>query len=84
MYVKPAPREVEGRALVVRDPDLKDLLPAEGRDVPDTPYWQRRLADGDVVLASAPAAAPAAGKPSRASVAQIPTTVDAAAGAADR
>lgn len=54
MYVKPAPRKIEGMDLVVRDPDFKDLIPAEGRDVPDTDYWQRRLRDGDVVLADAP------------------------------
>lgn len=48
MFVKPA----EG--LVIRDPDLKDLLPAEGREVPDSDYWFRRLRDDDVVKASAP------------------------------
>lgn len=56
MYVKPAERQVEGMPLVVRDPDLKDLLPAEGRDVPETPYWRRRVIDGDVVLSAAPEA----------------------------
>jgi hypothetical protein len=46
-----------GRAgLSVRDPDLKDLLPREGREVPSTDYWHRRLRDGDVVLAPAPTA----------------------------
>lgn len=45
MKVKPS----EGRA--VRDPELRDLLPAEGRDVPRTDYWLRRLRDGDVVEA---------------------------------
>lgn len=44
MYVKAAP------GLVIRDPDLKDLLPTEGRNVPDSPYWQRLERDGDVVL----------------------------------
>lgn len=43
MYVKPAP------GLVIRDPDLKDLLPEEGREVPETDYWHRRVRDGDVV-----------------------------------
>ncbi len=43
MNVKPAP------GLRIRDPDLKDLLPDEGREVPDTDYWHRRLRDGDVV-----------------------------------
>lgn len=62
MFVKPAP------GLKVRDPVKKDLLPDDGREVPDVDlYWQRRLNDGDVVLAnavrggkSAPAKAPAA------------------------
>lgn len=43
MFVKPAP------GLVIRDPDLKDLLPAEGREVPDSDYWHRRVLDKDVV-----------------------------------
>ncbi|MCP1290932.1 MULTISPECIES: DUF2635 domain-containing protein [Chromobacterium] len=44
MYVYPAP------GLVIRDPDLHDLLPAAGREVPDTDYWHRRVRDKDVVL----------------------------------
>lgn len=43
MFLKPA----EGRP--VADPDRGDELPAGGRDVPLTQYWQRRIADGDVV-----------------------------------
>lgn len=43
MLVKPA------KGLAVRDPMLLDLLPPEGRDVPDTDYWHRRLRDGDVI-----------------------------------
>lgn len=50
MYVKPNP------ALTIRDPDLRDYLPEEGREVPDTHYWRRRLRDGDVVSVSAPKA----------------------------
>ena len=46
MFVKAAP------GLVIRDPDLKDLLPPEGRDVPDSLYWNRLLRDTDVVLAT--------------------------------
>lgn len=34
----------------VPDPQAGDLLPAEGRTVDDTPYWRRRLSDGDVTL----------------------------------
>jgi hypothetical protein len=38
---------VEGRA--VRDPRNFQLLPAEGREVPDgDSFWKRRLRDGDV------------------------------------
>lgn len=48
MYVKPAP------GLSIRDPDLKDLLPASGRSVPDTDYWLRRVRDKDVSEAEAP------------------------------
>lgn len=53
MYVKAAP------GLVIRDPVFLDLLPPEGRDVPESDYWQRRLLDGDVVEASPPSAHPA-------------------------
>lgn len=49
MYVLPAP------GLTIRDPDLRDFLPAVGREVPDTDYWHRRVSDGDVVAAEAPA-----------------------------
>jgi hypothetical protein len=44
MYVKAAP------GLVIRDPDLKDFLPEEGREVPDTDYWHRRVRDKDVIV----------------------------------
>lgn len=54
MFVKPAARLIDGAPLVVRDPDLHDLLPAEGREVPDSMYWQRRLIDGDVVKCDPP------------------------------
>ncbi|MGO4379741.1 MULTISPECIES: DUF2635 domain-containing protein [Telluria group] len=51
MLVKPA------NGLVIRDPDLLDLIPETGREVPETDYWMRRLRDKDVVLVE-PAAAP--------------------------
>lgn len=54
MRVAPAP----GRA--VPDPELGGLLADEGRDVPVSQYWMRRLRDGDVVkqdAAQKPAAA---------------------------
>jgi Protein of unknown function (DUF2635) len=54
-FVKPA------AGLVIPDPDRHDVLPPEGRDVPETDFWLRRLRDGDVVLTTeAPAEAPAA------------------------
>lgn len=40
---------------VVPDPEAGDLLPPEGRDVPDSAWWRRRLADGDIILKTAPA-----------------------------
>lgn len=48
MYLKPQP----GRS--VPDPERGGLLPPEGRDVTPTTYWQRRLADEDVVESTAP------------------------------
>lgn len=44
MHVHTAP------GIVIRDPDLLDHIPPEGRDVPETAYWHRRLRDGDVIL----------------------------------
>lgn len=37
-----------GRA--VRDPVKGTLLPATGAEVGDSPFWRRRLRDGDVEL----------------------------------
>ena len=37
-----------GRA--VPDPEAGDLLPKEGREVLDSAWWRRRLADGDITL----------------------------------
>lgn len=65
MHVKPAPIDAErhpglyadlpkekrgSELLKVRDPDRRDFLPNEGRDVPASLYWHARLRDGDVVL----------------------------------
>lgn len=47
--------------LLIPDPDAPPQdrwLPAEGRVVPDTQYWRRRLADGDVILVPPRAARP--------------------------
>lgn len=53
MFVKPAPfidgEGIERGPMRVHDPDAKDILPEDGRDVPDTEYWARRLRDGDVI-----------------------------------
>jgi hypothetical protein len=50
MRVKPAP------GLSVRDPETKQLLPADGIDVPDNSIlWNKILNDGDVVRVSVPA-----------------------------
>jgi hypothetical protein len=48
-------RPVAGR--VVRDPDLHDLI-TTSRTVPDTPFWRRRIRDGDVSLDVPPASTP--------------------------
>lgn len=56
MYLKPN----AGRT--VPDPARGDVLPPEGREIEATQYWQRRLNDGDVQEAAAPAAAPALSK----------------------
>jgi len=44
MFVKPKP------GVKVRDPKTLRHLPEAGREVPDSAYWMRRLAAGDVVL----------------------------------
>lgn len=44
MRVKPADPDV-----VIRDPHTKRALPAEGGDVPDSSFWNRRLRSGEVV-----------------------------------
>jgi hypothetical protein len=53
MFVKPATPD-----LLVANPEARPPmprhLPAEGAEVPDTQYWRRRIADGDVILAPAP------------------------------
>lgn len=51
MYVKP----IAGRQ--VPYPDINALLPEAGANVEDNQYWQRRLLDGDVVVAEPPKAA---------------------------
>ena len=43
VFVKPV------KGVVVPDPDRKDELPAEGRSVVMSAYWQRRINEGSVV-----------------------------------
>lgn len=50
MYVVPA------AGLSVRDPDRMDRLPPEGRAVPETDYWRRRIAERSVVVTAPPPA----------------------------
>lgn len=45
MFVKPAV------GLNVRDPVTKRHLPAEGKEVPESTYWLRRLLAQEVVFA---------------------------------
>jgi len=73
-------RPVAGR--VVRDPDLHDLITA-ARSVPDSPFWRRRLRDGDVALDASPpsvsdTATPARDVSARTTPARRTTTADAA------
>jgi hypothetical protein len=58
MYIKPKP------GLVIPDPERRDLLPPEGREVqasaadpgvPASGHWHRRLLDGDIEITEAPA-----------------------------
>lgn len=44
MFVKPAP------GCTVPDLDRGDLLPEEGREVPENTYWLRRVSDRDVTV----------------------------------
>ena len=43
LYLKPTHPN-----LIVRDPVSRRALPADGGEVPDTPFWQRRLKDKSV------------------------------------
>ncbi len=53
-YVRPATPELK-----VRDPERGGHLPPAGREVPDTDYWRRRVADRDVVKGAPEAPSPA-------------------------
>ena len=49
MHVKPLPDRT------VHDPEHGNLLPPEGRNVPDNQYWFARLECGDVIQCEPPA-----------------------------
>lgn len=52
--------------LIVRDPETREALPADGAEKPANSYWLRRLADGDVRVRTEevpPRAAPVKTKP---------------------
>lgn len=52
MFVLPAPAGdgLPGTTLRVIDPETGQPLPEGGAEVPASPYWLRRLADGDVIV----------------------------------
>lgn len=58
MRVKPA-----DPTAVIRDPHTKQPLPAEGGEVPDNNFWNRRLIAGDVVRIEEPGSAPTGREP---------------------
>lgn len=59
MRVKPNPnKKVGDEKLQVFDPVRREFLPENGRDVPRTAYWLRRLQTGDVILDDGTAPAP--------------------------
>lgn len=43
MFIKPK------SGLRIRDPQMQDYLPEEGREVNKSMYWFKRLKDGDVI-----------------------------------
>lgn len=45
-------RPLEG--LIFRDPETLEPIPAEGVEVPLTPFWRRALGRGDVVRCEPP------------------------------
>lgn len=67
------------RGLSLRDPHLADRLPPEGRMVPDTLFWRRRLRDGDVFLGQPPAEPAAQEQPAAEPAGQEPPAAEAPA-----
>lgn len=58
IFVKPAP----GRLVRMPERGMAEV-PADGAEVPLTGYYRQRLAEGDLVRAKKPKAAPARAKP---------------------
>jgi hypothetical protein len=44
MFIKP------NQGIKIRDPFTRTFLPDDGGNVENTPFWARRLRDGDVTL----------------------------------
>jgi hypothetical protein len=55
IYIKPTSPKIP-----VKDPETRRPLADEGEHKPKSPFWMRRLRDGDVVEATPPKAAKAA------------------------
>lgn len=66
MRVKPADPNA-----VIRDPHTRQVLPAEGGDVPETSFWIRRLRAGEVVRVES--AEPTGTEPAIAPIAPLTT-----------
>lgn len=62
IFIKPAPQAEGQPPLKVRKP-VNGHLAEKGESVNLDSYWQRRLNDGDVVIAEEPVAEPEAAKP---------------------
>lgn len=58
MFIRPVTNRM------VRDPITRQHLPEGGAQVPDSPYWRRRIRAGDVVVTTPPRPAPKASIPS--------------------
>jgi hypothetical protein len=56
MYIKPTLGRTQDGLVQTRvyDPDRRDIIPPEGREVPESGYWLRRIMEGGVVRAHPP------------------------------
>ena len=67
IFIKPAP------GCLIRDPDTMTPLSQDGEEKPFTPFWCRRLNDGDVIVVDKTAEPAPAGNPAGAA-AEKPAT----------